>query len=117
MKKRRNINLEAEQLEKIAKLSKMTGANPSAIIRLAIDEYLRNNIVAVHTKNPQQPKREFFMVEQTGPQPERKQDVVWVESGGVPPEPKQEFFTMEIAKPDARTKTVAKRKRRIKKKK
>jgi predicted DNA-binding protein len=41
MKKRRNINLEAEQLEKIAKLSKKTGANPSAIIRLAIDEYLK----------------------------------------------------------------------------
>jgi hypothetical protein len=45
MKKRRNINLEAEQLRKIAVLSKKTGANPSAIIRLAIDEYLKRKKV------------------------------------------------------------------------
>jgi predicted DNA-binding protein len=41
MKKRRNINLEAEQLKKLDALSKKTGATPSALIRLAIDAYLK----------------------------------------------------------------------------
>ena len=40
-KKRRNINLEEEQLKKINVLSYKTGATPSALIRLAIDAYLK----------------------------------------------------------------------------
>jgi predicted DNA-binding protein len=42
--KRTNINLTPNQWEKLKKLSEKTGATSSALIRKAIDAYLKKNL-------------------------------------------------------------------------
>jgi predicted DNA-binding protein len=44
MKKRTNIYLTSEQLAKLKKLSEKTGAPASALIRKAIDAYLKGKV-------------------------------------------------------------------------